>query len=165
MGLAHHLRRVLASWSAVMTTSSIETLADLRSLRSAPPLTPEQRLNLQEELRQRVNACDWCTIGIMAPGPEKALACLQSFQQALGWHELAASENEEIHPIRGPVFLKGHQRTGKVVLRTEAGLGEGVLLTGHSDSNPDVEDTWGPLPLDFFPSCSVPEPGGHQSLG
>jgi len=150
-----------------MTTAPIEGLADLRGLRSAPPLSHPQRLKLQEELRQRVAACDWCTIGIMAPGPEAALACLQSFERALGWPRLATIDNGEIRKIDGPVFLKGHQRKGKVGLREEAGLGEGVLLTGHSDTDPEVEDTWGPLPLDLFTAgpSSGPQAGDHQSLG
>ena len=30
------------------------------------------------------------------------------------------------------------------------GLGEGLLISGHSPADPAAEDTWGPLPLDFF---------------
>lgn len=131
-------------------TTSIQELADLRGHRSAPPLSHQQRLVLQQELRQRVAACDWFTIGIMASGGESALGCLQSFEQALGWPRLGAMDLEEIRAAGGPVFLKGHQRSGQLGFRVEAGLGEGVLLTGHSDTNPEVEDTWGPLPLDFF---------------
>jgi hypothetical protein len=150
-----------------MTTASIQGLVDLRGHRSAPPLSPQQRLVLEQELRQRLAACDWCTIGIMAPGTEAALASLQSFEEALGWPRLGATDDAETRAIRGPVFLKGHQRTGKVGLRAEAGLGEGVLVTGHSDTDPEVEDTWGPLPLDFFTSAPSlgTEPGGNQSLG
>ncbi|MFI0403149.1 MAG: DUF1824 family protein [Cyanobium sp.] len=140
-----------------MTTALIQELADLRGHRSAPPLSHLQRLVLQQELRQRVAACDWCTIGIMAPGGEAALGCLQSFEQAFGWPRLGAMDHTEIRALGGPVFLKGHQRTGKLGFRVEAGLGEGVLLTGHSDTNPEVEDTWGPLPLDFF--TRAPGPG------
>jgi hypothetical protein len=142
-----------------MTTPPIQGLADLRGHRTAPPLTLQQRLLLQEELRQRVAACDWCTIGIMAPESGEALACLQSFEQALGWPGLGVADSDDRRAIRGPVFLKGHQRTGKVGLRAEAGLGEGVLVTGHSDTDPEVEDTWGPLPLDFF--TRPPSPGSE----
>ena len=39
-----------------------------------------------------------------------------------------------------------------MLVREEAGLGEGVLIRGHSASNPAAEDTWGPLPLDLFAS-------------
>ena len=144
-----------------MTTPAIQGLSDLRGLRSAPSLTPEQQLLLQKELRQRLAACDWCTIGIMAPSSDAALACLRSFEQALGWPWLGLNDPDASRPILEPVFLKGHQRTGKVALRAEAGLGEGVLVTGHSDTDPDVEDTWGPFPLDFFPSSASP---GSTSL-
>jgi hypothetical protein len=123
-------------------------LADLRGLRSAPPLTPAQRQQLQVELRQRLAACEWCTIGVMAPGSGPAQTALLSFQQALGWPPFAAAPQPE--ELEGSVFLKGHQRTGSLWMRAEAGLGEGVLISGHSDTNPEVEDTWGPLPLDFF---------------
>ena len=140
-----------------MTTSPIQELADLRGHRSAPPLSEQQRLALQQELRQRLEACDWFTIGIMAPGGEVALACLRSVEQALGWPPLELSDNDDTRAISGPVFLKGHQRAGTAGLRSEAGLGEGVLLSGHSDTNPEGEDTWGPFPLDFF--LPAPERG------
>jgi hypothetical protein len=48
------------------------------------------------------------------------------------------------------VFLKGNQHTGRFLLRAEGGLGQGILITGHNPEDPSVEDTWGPLPLDFF---------------
>ncbi|MEB3193493.1 MAG: DUF1824 family protein [Cyanobacteriota bacterium] len=137
-----------------MTTPAIQGLSDLRGLRSAPSLIPEQQLVLQQELRHRLAACDWGTIGIMAPTSEAALASLRSFEQALGWPRLGLTESDDNQPILGPVFLKGNQRTGRVGLRAEAGLGEGVLVTGHSDTDPDVEDTWGPFPLDFFPPAA-----------
>ena len=49
----------------------------------------------------------------------------------------------------GSVFLKGNQKTGNVFVRSENGLGEGILITCQHD---DVEEsnTFGPLPLDFF---------------
>lgn len=130
-----------------MTQQEITRLDDLRGFRGAPPLSPAQRLRLQEELRQRVGACDWCTIGVMASSGDAAWQALRGYERALGWSPLAASAAEE---PKGPVFLKGHQRNGSTFLREEAGLGEGVLISGHSDGNPDAEDTWGPLPLDLF---------------
>lgn len=136
-----------------MTPEEIGQLADLRGFRGAPPLSPAQRGQLQAELRQRLAACDWCTIGVMAPASAVALAALRGFERALGWPPLA-TETAAAEP-RGPVFLKGHQRNGTVLVREEAGLGEGVLISGHSDSDPTAADTWGPLPLDFFAS----EPG------
>ena len=57
---------------------------------------------------------------------------------------------EALDTIDGPVFLKANQNTGRFLVRREAGLGEGVLITGHSPADPAAEDTWGPFPLDFF---------------
>ena len=109
-------------------------LEDLKGLRSAPDLTAQQKQQLAEDLKQRISACDWFTVGVMAPGADQALASL------LDQHELPD----------GAVFLKANQRTGTVTLRHEAGLGEGLLISGQCPSNPAAEDTWGPLPLDFF---------------
>lgn len=148
-----------------MTAQGIGHLSDLRGHRTAPPLTAEQRHQLREELLQRLAVCDWCTIGVMAPGGPEAWAALRSVEQALGWSPpLETSQEVEALTGRG-VFLKGHQRTGQVILREEAGLGEGVLITGHSEANPDVEDTWGPLPLDFFlPAAPSALGGGAAGL-
>lgn len=146
-----------------MSSSEVVCLDDLRGHRTAPPLTHGQRQLLQQELRQRVGACEWCTIGVMAPASEAAQAALLSFQQSLGWQPFEeASVAGELST--GPVFLKGHQRTGKVWVRQEAGLGEGVLVSGHSEAHPDREDTWGPLPLDFFP-CASSETSGAGATG
>lgn len=132
-----------------MTDEQITRLDDLRGHRGAPPLTPGQRLRLREELRQRVAACDWCTIGVMAPASDAAWQALSHYERALGWPPLSPTD---VEATTGAVFLKGHQRNRTVRLREEAGLGEGVLISGHSDANPAAEDTWGPLPLDLFAS-------------
>ena len=50
----------------------------------------------------------------------------------------------------GSVFLKGNQRTGNVFIRSEYGLGEGILLTCQYDRDFSESSTFGPLPLDFF---------------
>lgn len=49
-----------------------------------------------------------------------------------------------------PVFLKGNQRTGLFQVRPEAGLGEGLLITGQEPLTTIGSETWGPLPLDLF---------------
>lgn len=139
-----------------MTLPEVVQLADLRGYRSAPPLKEAQRLQLQSELRQRVAVCDWCTIGVMAPGSKAAWAALRSFEQALGWQPLPAQGEDG--EIDGAVFLKGHQGTGQVWLRAEEGLGEGVLVSGHSARHPELQDTWGPFPLAFFAIPPSQEP-------
>ena len=50
----------------------------------------------------------------------------------------------------GSVFLKGNQKTGNVLIRSENGLGEGIILTCQYDEDSGESNTFGPLPLDFF---------------
>ena len=50
----------------------------------------------------------------------------------------------------GCVFLKGNQKTGNVFVRSENGLGEGILITCQYDEDAEESNTFGPLPLDFF---------------
>ena len=54
-----------------------------------------------------------------------------------------------LHAVGG-VFLKGNQKTGNVFIRSESGLGEGILLTCQYDHESIESSTFGPLPLDFF---------------
>jgi hypothetical protein len=64
----------------------------------------------------------------------------------------------EVGGSNGPVFLKGNQRTGTILLRQEANLGEGLLITGHRPDHPELEGTWGPLPLDLFDDTPAADP-------
>ncbi len=131
------------------------SLADLAQLRTAPALVPHQRPALIAELQGRLAACDWFTLGVMAPSAAAALTALRACERALGWPALEAhGQNPEPEQVQGPVFLKGNQHTGHYLLRAEAGLGEGLLISGHlaGASDPAVEGTWGPLPLDLFDS-------------
>ena len=50
----------------------------------------------------------------------------------------------------GSVFLKANQKTSNVFIRSENGLGEGILITCQYDENASESNTFGPLPLDFF---------------
>ena len=123
------------------------TLADLRALRSAPDLDGDQRRGLAHELQDRLAACSWCTVGIMAPEASVAIEVLRQLEASLGWEPMALGGE----PLpEGPVFLKGNQNTGLALLRAETGLGQGVLISGHGAVDPAGEGTWGPLPLDFF---------------
>lgn len=123
-------------------------LNGLRGLRTAPCLDGETGSSLRRELAPRLGACEWFTIGIMAPSAAAALTALRQLEAAQGWSGLQPGSPGEREP--GPVFLKGNQRSGLFHLRPEEGLGEGILITGHGASDPDAEDTWGPLPLDLF---------------
>ncbi len=128
-----------------------EGLAALRGLRSAPTVDRQGRDGLRVELEPLLARCDWFTVGVMAPSAEAAVTCLQQLETALGWPALELDPAcEALEAIEGPVFLKGNQTTRRFLVRRESGLGEGLLITGHSPADPDAEDTWGPLPLDLF---------------
>ena len=127
------------------------SLRDLRGLRTAPELNDSERHALRQELQQRLAACDWFTLGVMAPSGAAAVQTLRSCETALGWSALEPDPaTPDPQDVGGAAFLKGNQNTGRFQLRPESGLGEGVLITGHSLADPDAEDTWGPLPLNFF---------------
>ena len=130
-----------------MSDPTIRTLADFGSLRTAPELQPEQRVALAQELVEVMKAFDWFTVGIMAPSADAALTALRSLEQALDW-EAMRLDNQQGEP--GPVFLKANQSTGLIRIRVEHGLGEGVLISGHSHDPNQAGTTWGPLPVDFF---------------
>lgn len=129
----------------------VAALAELRGLRSAPSLSTEQRQALLAELQPHLARCDWFTIGVMAPSGPAALEALRSAEAALGWQPLELDPaSARPGDVVGPAFLKGNQNTGRFQLRPETGIGEGLLITGHSPADPNAEDTWGPLPLDVF---------------
>jgi hypothetical protein len=127
------------------------TLADLRSLRSAPSLDAAQLAALRAELQQQLQRCEWFTIGVMATSASAAVAALREAEAALQWQPLELDPaGEALASIEGPVFLKGNQNSGRFLVRRETGLGEGLLISGHNAVDPDAEDTWGPLPLNSF---------------
>ena len=127
------------------------SLAALRSLRTAPQLAADQLAALRAELLPQLQRCEWFTIGVMAPSAEAAVAALRSTETALQWQPLELDPaGESLASIEGPVFLKGNQNSGRFLVRRESGLGEGLLISGHSAIEPDAEDTWGPLPLHCF---------------
>lgn len=130
-----------------MTDSSINTLSDFGSLRSSPALDADQRNALKLELQTSMARFDWFTVGVMAPSSESALAALRDLEQSLGWDAMVIEE-----PVseQGPVFLKANQSSGLIRIRIEHGLGEGLLISGHSHAPEQAGTTWGPLPLDFF---------------
>ena len=127
------------------------SLTALRGLRTAPQLAADQLAALRAELLPQLQRCEWFTIGVMAPSAEAAVAALRSTETALQWQPLEFDPaGESLASIEGPVFLKGNQNSGRFLVRRESGLGEGLLISGHSAIEPDAEDTWGPLPLHCF---------------
>ena len=125
----------------------INNLFDLSSLRSAPNLSKRQKNKLLEELELNILNADWITIGIMAPSDFAAIAALKSISKK--YSSVKFRDLESLHAVGG-VFLKGNQKTGNVFIRSESGLGEGILLTCQYDHESIESSTFGPLPLDFF---------------
>ena len=125
----------------------IEKLAHLNSLRTAPELSPRQVKKLLDELEVNIFNADWITIGIMAPCDIKAIEVLQSISKK--YSSIKFLDLDSLH-ADGSVFLKGNQKTGNVFVRSENGLGEGILITCQYDQEFKDSNTFGPLPLDFF---------------
>ena len=125
----------------------INKLVDLNSLRTAPLLTNIQVKKLLKELETNIFSADWITIGIMAPCDTKAIETLQSIFKK--YSSIKFDNLDSLH-ADGSVFLKGNQKTGNVFVRSENGLGEGILITCQYDEGAKESNTFGPLPLDFF---------------
>ena len=125
----------------------INKLVDLNSLRTAPLLNNSQVIRLLEELEANIFNADWITIGIMAPCDTKAIEALQSIAEK--YSSIKFGNLDSLH-ADGSVFLKGNQKTGNVFVRSEDGLGEGILITCQYDEYAEGSNTFGPLPLDFF---------------
>ena len=125
----------------------INKLIDLISYRVAPKLKNSQVKKLFGELEANISKADWITIGIMAPSDTKAIESLQSITER--YSSIKFVNLESLH-ADGSVFLKGNQKTGNVFIRSENGLGEGILLTCQYDNQSKESSTFGPLPLDFF---------------
>ena len=125
----------------------INNLVDLNNLRTAPQLTVSQVNKLLEELEKNIFNADWITIGIMAPTDIKAIEALQSISEK--YSSINFLKLDSLH-ADGSVFLKGNQKTGNVFVRSENGLGEGILITCQYDEDPEESHTYGPLPLNFF---------------
>ena len=125
----------------------IKKLIDLNSLRTAPLLSISQEKKLLGELETNIYNADWITVGIMAPSDTNAFEALQSITQK--YSSIKFMNLDSLH-ADGSVFLKGNQKTGNVFIRSENGLGEGILLTCQYDHESKESCTFGPLPLDFF---------------
>ena len=125
----------------------INKLVDLNNLRTAPQLSNIQVKKLLEELEANIFNADWITIGIMAPSDNKAIEALQTISKkysSIKFGYLGSLKAD------GGVFLKANQKTSNVFVRSENGLGEGILITCQYDEGAQESNTFGPLPLDFF---------------
>jgi len=125
----------------------VNKLVDLNNLRTAPKLSNIQEKKLLEELEANILNTDWITIGIMAPSDDRAIEALRSISKK--YSSIKFGNLGSLH-ADGGVFLKANQKTGNVFVRSENGLGEGILITCQYDEGAKESNTFGPLPLDFF---------------
>ena len=125
----------------------INKLVDLNTFRVAPKLNNSQIKKLFGELESNISKADWMTIGIMAPSDIKAVEALQSISKKYSSIKFG---NLDSLSANGSVFLKANQKTSNVFIRSENGLGEGILITCQYDAASEESNTFGPLPLDFF---------------
>ena len=125
----------------------INKLVDLNSLRTAPHLSNSQLKKLVEELEVNILNADWITIGIMANSDIKAIEALKLISKK--YSSIKFGNLDSLH-ADGSVFLKGNQKTGNVFVRSENGLGEGILITCQYEQDSENFNTFGPLPLNFF---------------
>ena len=102
---------------------------------------------LLEELESHIFNADWITIGIMASHDYLAVKALRSISEK--YSSIEFKDLDSLH-ADGSVFLKGNQKTGNVFIRSENGLGEGILLTCQHEDDSEKSFTYGPLPLNFF---------------
>ena len=125
----------------------INSLDDLNNLRSAPQLSKIQKKKLLVELKTKILHSDWITIGIMASHDYEAIKALKSISKK--FTSIKFRDLDSLH-ANDSVFLKGNQKTGNVYMRSEKGLGEGILLTCQYEKDSIESLTYGPLPLNFF---------------
>ena len=125
----------------------VNSLFDLISLRSAPKLSKGQVKKLQDELEEKILYCDWLTIGIISNSDFESIEALKLISK-----KYSSIKFLDLDSVRanGSVFLKANQKTGNVFIRSENGLGEGILLTCQCNEDSLESKTFGPFPLDFF---------------
>ena len=125
----------------------INSLVELNSHKTAPELSNSQIKKLLVELESKIFDADWITIGIMASSDYEAIEAIKSISKK--YSSIKFMGLDSLH-ADGSVFLKGNQKTGNVFIRSEKGLGVGILLTCQYEEDSNKTNTFGPLPLDFF---------------
>ena len=127
--------------------NDISKIEELDRLRSAPNLSEKQYKLLLTQLKNMINKADWLTIGVMSPTLDKGLNAIRKIEEKFKYNKMKCMT---LPSSKGPIFLKGNQKTGEIHARLEYGLGEGILITMHNDDNSLLSKTIGPFPLDFF---------------
>ena len=125
----------------------INQLIDLNKYKTAPKLDLSQIKKLFRELDNEIRNSDWITIGVMAKSDHEAKKALRMFVQKYPFMRFKDFEKLK---ASGNVFVKGNQKSGEVYIRSEYGLGEGILLTCQYNDLSRNSSTYGPFPLNFF---------------
>tara|TARA_B100001109_G_C18672388_1_gene384704 strand:+ start:153 stop:542 length:390 start_codon:yes stop_codon:yes gene_type:complete len=126
---------------------SITNLNELNHLRSAPLLDKSESEDILSQINIKIKDSDWITIGIMATNEQDAKKALNSIIQK---YNFKFSKNFTELRASGNVFLKANQKSGEVYIRSENGLGEGILLTCQYNDLSIHSKTYGPFPLNLF---------------
>ena len=125
----------------------ITNLNELNHLRSAPFLDKSESEDILSQINMKIKDSDWITIGIMATNEQDAKKALNSIIQK---YNFKFSKNFNELNASGNVFLKANQKSGEVYIRSENGLGEGILLTCQYNDLSIHSKTYGPFPLNLF---------------
>ena len=125
----------------------INKLIDLNQYKTAPILDLNQSQKLAKELDYKIINSDWITIGVMAKSDIEAKIALRTIIEKYPFINL--KDFEDLQAI-GDVFMKCNQKSGEVYIRSEYGLGEGILLTCQYNDLSKHSITYGPFPLNFF---------------
>ena len=125
----------------------ITNLDELNHLRSAPFLDKHESEDILSQINIKIKDSDWITIGIMATNEQDAKKALNSIIQK---YNFKFSKNFNELNASGNVFLKANQKSGEVYIRSENGLGEGILLTCQYNDLSIHSKTYGPFPLNLF---------------
>ena len=126
---------------------TINNLDELNNLRSAPYLGKFESKVILDQINSKIINSDWITVGIMANSDKDAKKALSSIIKKYNF-KFFKSFNEIKAP--GNVFLKANQNTGEVYIRSENGLGVGILLTCQYNNLDSHSKTYGPFPLNLF---------------
>ena len=125
----------------------INDLVDFNNLRTAPFLNKTESLRILNQIDKKILNSDWITIGIMANSDEDAKEALNSIIRKYNYKSFKIFDQIN---AKGNVFLKANQKTGEIYIRSENGLGEGILLTCQYDDLSIHSKTYGPFPLNLF---------------
>ena len=125
----------------------INQLSDLNKYKTAPELNSCQSQKLSKELEHKIKDSDWLTVGVMAKSDVDAKIAFRTIILKYSLIEFRNFDN--LHAL-GHVFMKGNQKTGEIYIRTDYGLGEGILLTCQYNDSSNKAMTYGPFPLIFF---------------